>query len=255
MRHSSLCPSSRPFLAGSHLPSGVGLLAFLGLLLGSVPADATVAEQRARLPPPAECEDPIAGIWRAHHFIATYGTWYIRTLEIHREAEGQPRLTGLVWADYWYGTAKDENPPECRPGAGYHAVIRMPAEGSFRDGEVVFGGTSWSLERLVCGSGSHGYNPDRFTGRIDPALQEFQSVNNDGGTAVNEPAVFRRIKCFDAPAPVPSVAVAPPPPFSSTRQGSCHCSVGVPRPRGWLGAVLVPLGGAAARRRARRRWS
>jgi hypothetical protein len=39
------------------------------------------------------------------------------------------------------------------------------------------------------------YRPDHFTGTIDPAIQEFQSVNNDGGRAVNDPMVFRRIAC------------------------------------------------------------
>jgi hypothetical protein len=232
----------------------VGLLVLGGVLLASTRAAATVAEQRARLPPPAECEDPVAGIWRAHHFIPQYGTWYLRTLEIHRPAAGQPKLTGLVWADYWSGTAKDQEAPQCGPGAGYHAVIRMPAEGTYHDGEVAFGGTSWSLERLVCGAGAHGYNPDHFTGRVDPALQEFQSVNNDGGTAVNEPAVFRRIQCFDAPAAAaPSVAVAPPPLFTSKRTGSCQCSFGGSRPETSAGALWLGLACALGRRLAPRR--
>ena len=230
----------------------IGLLALCGVLLGSPPASATVAEQRARLPPPAECQDPIAGIWRAHHFVTQYGTWYLRTLEIHRVAEGQPKLTGLVWADYWYGTAQDQEAPQCRAGSGYHAVIRMPAEGTYQDGEVKFGGTSWSLERLVCGRSGNGYNPDRFTGRLDPALQEFQSVNNDGGTAVNEPVVFRRVQCFDTPAgaaaAAPSVAVAPPPLFSSKRTGSCHCSFEPSRPDTSVGAFLLGLVCALGRR-------
>jgi hypothetical protein len=41
------------------------------------------------------------------------------------------------------------------------------------------------------------YHPDHFTGTIDPQREEFQSVNNDGGRAVNDPMVFRRIGCVD----------------------------------------------------------
>ena len=63
----------------------------------------------------------------------------------------------------------------------------------------------------ICGSSiGFGYNLDNFTGTIDPEIQEFQSVNNDGGISVNEPNVFRRIRCFEGPAPTDDVE---PPPF------------------------------------------
>jgi hypothetical protein len=50
------------------------------------------------------------------------------------------------------------------------------------------------LQHRACGH-PHGYNPDNFSGEIDPWRAEFQSVNNDGDRAVNEPHVFRRIRC------------------------------------------------------------
>ena len=77
-----------------------------------------------------------------------------------------------------------------------------------------FGGTSWRLTNVFCGPNPPfpDYNLDQFSGTIDPDLQEFQSVNNDGGVMVNMPTVFRRIQCFDAPPP-PRVAVTPPPFF------------------------------------------
>ena len=87
----------------------------------------------------------------------------------------------------------------------------MPSIGRFENGEISFGGTSWSAEPAICSRGSIGYNPDKFTGKLDPKLHEFVSVNNDGGIAVNEPNVFRRIRCLDAPPPAPGVKVDPPP--------------------------------------------
>jgi hypothetical protein len=34
-------------------------------------------------------------------------------------------------------------------------------------------------------------------------------VNNDGGRAINDPTVFRRVRCYEPPA-VPHPVVAPP---------------------------------------------
>src|SRR5512136_229718 len=65
----------------------------LAALLFSRAAGATVAEQRARLPPPAECEDPVEGIWRAHQFAVARNEWYIFTLEVHRVKPGSSELT------------------------------------------------------------------------------------------------------------------------------------------------------------------
>jgi hypothetical protein len=64
------------------------------------------------------------------------------------------------------------------------------------------------------------YNLDHFTGRIDTELQEFQSVNNDGGRAVNEPKVFRRVRCLEPPM-APHVAIAPPPFYPTSWQRGC----------------------------------
>ena len=58
-----------------------------------------------------------------------------------------------------------------------------------------------------------------ISGRIDPEIQEFRSVNNDGGPAVNVPQVFRRIRCFP-PQSNPHVTVDPPP-FQPPRTGGC----------------------------------
>jgi len=235
-------------------------LALLGVGLAPRVARATVAEQRARLPPPAECQDPVEGIWRAHQYAVARGEWYIFTLEVHRVKPGSPELTGTVKSEYWSGTAKDQEAPPCnRGGYRFHHIVHMPGKGKLRDADVAFGGTSYSWERDVCGTGHGGYNPDHFTGRIDPALQEFQSVNNDGGVAVNEPTLFRRIHCFDeASTPPPAVSVTPPRLFRpKSRGGSCQCAeAGVAaspaqgRALGALGLVLV----ACIRRRRTSLW-
>jgi MYXO-CTERM domain-containing protein len=213
---------------------------------------ATITEQRARLPPPAFCDDEVEGVWRSHYYRPRFHEWYVMTLEVHRVRGNPTGLTGVIHTEYWDGFEGQQEPPvSCSPGSE-HRLIRQPATGGIVNGEIFFGGTSWSTDRVFCDDGSGGYNPDNFSGRIDPEIQEFQSVNNDGGIAVNEPAVFRRIKCFDAPAAVPTISVSPPPPFSSKRRGSCQCALGSPQPGGCLGAMLLPVVAAAARRRRRR---
>ena len=95
--------------------------------------------------------------------------------------------------------------------------------GTYADGQVAFGSNEFQLTEVICGDfNSVRYYPDNFTGRIDPALQEFQSVNNDGGAAVNEPAVFRRIACYDDEAMQPKGDVKPPP-FFPARKSSGGC--------------------------------
>ncbi len=95
----------------------------------------------------------------------------------------------------------------------------MPAEGHVNGNEIFFGGTSWRNDRTFCGSPTTGYYPDRFSGTIDPAILEFQSVNNDGGPMVNYPTVFRRIRCSDTPQS-PHVVSEPPPFYPNT---GCGC--------------------------------
>jgi hypothetical protein len=235
------------------LPSLGVLLCALGWARG---AGATVAEQRARLPPPAECEDEVEGLWRAHQFWDWRSEWYVMTLEIHRVKKGEPALTGTIRSEYWHGEAKDQQPPPCP--TRYHFIVRMPAVGSYQTGDVAFGGTSWTLDQAPCGGRPGRYNPDKFTGRIDPKIQEFQSVNNDGGAAVNVATVFRRIQCFDAPgAAVPTVEVRPPAFRPKTKRGGCGCELGAePRAPG-QGSLAAGLGAAAlgAARSRRRRAS
>jgi hypothetical protein len=183
----------------SHKPrlGTVAIAALLATMIVRIPeAPATVAEQRARLPPAAECESPVEGKWRALIYSQNGQDWYEFTLEIHHDPVDEKILTGTILVDTWYGP---EDKPEPPTPCTHRIKGKMKGHGTYPggvDGEVYFGGTEYEVVEEVCGY-SVGYNPDNFTGRIEPDRQEFQSVNNDGGVAVNEPTVFRRIGCFD----------------------------------------------------------
>lgn len=188
---------------------------FVGVSL-LVPREApgTVEEQRARLPPPAECDDPVVGVWKSHRYSARQAQWTEFTLNIHRVPGSETQLTGEILNHSWGGTPKDEQPPPCHGDLRYR--VSMDSQGSVYGYDVEFWGVGkWRLDEVLCGYAGFGYNLDHFSGTIDPELQEFQSVNNDGGVAVNEPTVFRRIKCFnDKGAGDPHVD---PPPFHPPR--------------------------------------
>lgn len=193
----------------------------LVLLALPAPAPATITEQRQRLPPPATCEDPVEGVWKSHQYDPRYGDWTVFMLEIHRVEGSTTQLTGTITNESWdAGPDQQEPPPSCEAGKA-RWVVSMDARGTINEnGDIFFGGVgSWRLDRVVCNWGPGGYNLDNFTGTIDPDLQEFQSVNNDGGRAVNDPTVFRRIRCLGDP-PAPSVVSAPPP-FYPARTSSC----------------------------------
>ena len=193
-------------------------------------APATVEEQRARLPPPAVCADPLEGVWVSHQYEAAYDEWMIFTLDVRRDPRGaaSPNAHGVtgripvighISGHAWFGAGPlGEQPPGCAPGI-HHWEVGMPGEGFADGGRIEFWGTRWSVTNVWCGPRSFGYNLDHFTGVIDPAIQEFQSVNNDGGRAVNDPTVFRRVRCYEATA-VPHPLVAPPP-FHPPRRSGC----------------------------------
>ncbi len=202
-------------------------LAAAGLLaLVAMPAPAAIEQQRARLPPPARCADPIEGIWMGH--IYTRGEWYIQRLEIHRA--GGDAITGVMNIHFWSGSPNFEQPRPCSENPGWEYIVLQPAKGTYKDGQVDFAAQSWKLDKIICGSGYVRYALDHFTGTIDPKIQEFQSVNNDGAQAVNEPTVFRRVQCFDSPHPAepalqPKGGDVTPPPFEPPRHNTgCGCA-------------------------------
>ena len=180
-------------------------------------APATVEEQRARLPPPAACASPVAGHWKALAFDVRQQRWYDLALDIREDPANPAQLSGTIAVDSWEGDASAAEPPV--PCTGRYRG-KMAAHGSFTGGVVDFAGESFELGAVICGD-FVGYNPDRFTGRLDPERQEFQALNNDGGEAVNEPVVFRRVGCVTGDRKQPRGAVAPPPFFPKHRAGGC----------------------------------
>lgn len=177
-------------------------------------APATIAEQRARLPPAAECDDEIvAGIWRSHAYNPRFGDWAVFTLTIRRLPGRPDELVGTISNHGWTGGPDDAEPPPCERQTGWDWVVSMDAVGRVENGtRITFGGVgTWRLDEVRCQHGPWGYNLDHFSGVIDPNILEFQSVNNDGGRAVNEPAVFRRIRCPPQESvQAPSVNTRPP---------------------------------------------
>ncbi|MBI2896268.1 MAG: hypothetical protein HYY06_22110 [Deltaproteobacteria bacterium] len=197
------------------------LLVAICVLVTAPLAPADVQEQRARLPPPATCSDPVEGTWMSHKYYPEYADWYVFSLRIRRAQGSSSGLTGEIQAHVWSGGPRDAEPPACT-GFGSHWTVFMTAQGTIDDGRIHFWGTSWRPETAFCGRApvSGEYNLDHFSGTIDPAIQEFQSVNNDGGRSVNDPTVFRRVGCFDPPA-APHVKVAPPPFYPRSNSGGC----------------------------------
>jgi hypothetical protein len=182
------------------------------LVLFPMTLRATVEEQRARLPPPASCPDAVEGVWMSHKFDPRFWDWYVFTLRIRRSAPGAQTLVGDIQSHYWDGGPDDPQPPAaCRPGM-QHQTVFMTAQGIANNGRIEFWGTSWRPEQSLCGAApvAGQYNLDHFSGTIDANLQEFQSVNNDGGRSINDPTVFRRIRCLD-PGPAARLTIAPPP--------------------------------------------
>jgi hypothetical protein len=196
----------------------LGAVSTAAVLFCSAPVEATIGEQRARLPPPAFCEDPVEGVWRSHKYNEQFGDWTIFTLEIHRVPGTQNALRGTISNELWDGGPSDEQPGPC--DGRRHWIVSMDAQGSIQGNRIFFGAVGqWRLDRALCVGGPWGYNLDNFSGDIDPEIQEFQSVNNDGGRAVDDPHVFRRVRCF-SPDSLPHVEVAPPP-FFPRRAGGC----------------------------------
>jgi hypothetical protein len=205
---------------------GAAVLAGFALVALPSRAPATVAEQRARLPPPASCEDPVTGTWKAHAYYSHVGEWYVFLLEVHRAAPGSSELGGRIHAEVWHGGPSQSEAPLCAAGVRHYRVLETAA-GSYVDGRLVFNATSWKLDGEQCGS-MGGYLLDLFSGTVDGELQEFQSVlNADAPEWRDVPTVFRRVACENEAPSLPSspTGSAKPPAFQPARSRSgCGCS-------------------------------
>lgn len=201
-------------------------MASLGLLSQKAPA--TIEEQRARLPPRAGCDDAVQGVWRSHSFYPRQRQWYVFLLSIRR-AEGNA-LRGDIDVEAWDGAPSTSEPLPCTNGYVHH-FVHQAAAGVLQDGHIDFHGTTWEPGKTLCGRPTPGYTLDTFLGVIDPALEEFQSVNRYpiDGQMVEDVTVFRRVQCVEeesAPARHASSPVTAPPKLPERRSGGgCGCRV------------------------------
>lgn len=203
---------------------GVVLFVVLAILLRPGTSRGSIAEQRNRLPSAAHCEDPIVGEWKAHQYNDVWKQWVIFRLIVRRKPGSPTELIGQIFNETWSGRKADQEPGPCSEFVTYRTRTSMPdAFGSYRDGQVAFGATAYVNDGIVCGKvpQGFGYLPDHFTGPLDEERQEFQSRNNDGGRAVNEPTLFRRVQCFDGPTRKVPVDVVAPPFVPPERSGGC----------------------------------
>ena len=152
--------------------------------------------------------DPVEGVWKALHYHQRLAEWYEMTLDVRRVTPEGDDLRGEIVSHFWDGKPDDPKPPPCRQD-GLELVVRMPATGKLVNGKIEFGSKTYKIDQVVCGTPAL-YAPDNFSGKIDPELQEFQSVNNDGYLSVNEPTVFRRVQCVDVPRKPVGRDVRPP---------------------------------------------
>jgi hypothetical protein len=191
---------------------------------------ATIAEQRARLPPPAACKDPVSGVWQSHSFNEMYQEWGRFTLTIRRVGlvvtpgtraeKSDTQLVGEIVNESWYGPKTESVRGPCLDRMQY--IVSMNAEGTYTGKTVEFHGIDWKMEEALCSIGfGFGYNLDRFTGVIDHDIQEFQSTNNDGGRYIDVPTVFRRVSCDDTEDVEPRVTMAPPPLYPPQEERGC----------------------------------
>ncbi len=142
-----------------------------------------------------------------------------------RRVAGTDRLEGTIENNLWHGDETKSEPGVC--AGALHIIVSMDAVGHVRDGQIEFGGVGqWRLDDVPCGHFSSGYALDNFAGPLDPARSEFQSMHNDGGAAVNQPTVFRRIACTQpSGGSEPKVVAKPPsfyPPAPQEPAGGCN---------------------------------
>lgn len=216
-------------------------------------ATATDTERRPSDVPirPVEsaCDDPVAGVWLGQ--VRYNGDWYRLTLEMRREGGG---LVGRIESRFWGGDVALREPPPCGDGQERHVIVSMDAAGDYRDGVLVFLGSTWRLDEVICGSYTSGYIPDGFVGTLDPddpkrlashwiGVRAPDAVpyrgdyigdgpRGQGGNYHVADVDFVRVRCAEAPEPpeeeppvpeLPPPAVTEAPPALEQTCGGCGC--------------------------------
>ena len=172
--------------------SGEGQASAAALILGSagrlsgesVRASALLGENLA-------CDDPIEGTWVAYRYSPEFRDWARFTLRIQREGTS---LEGTIIARMWRGLPSERRPPPCS-AEGWDYTVTMRATGNLLGDRVAFGASTHEVTRVDCASSFFSYNPDHFSGSVDPLADRMHTVNNDGGRDVNAPYEFHRTSC------------------------------------------------------------
>ena len=163
-----------------------------GLTLLPAEAPATIAEQRARLPPPATCQDPVAGEWKSHDYDSRHVDWTIFTLVIERVPGSESALVGSIKNHTWYAEKGQSEPPACAGNLEY--IVGMEAEGTFVDGSIYFGGVGqWRVDDMPCGSFTMGIPGD------------FVVRGNVWGTSARSALLHRNARCRADHRPAPGL--------------------------------------------------
>jgi hypothetical protein len=161
------------------------ILGSAGRLSGeSIRASALLGENLA-------CEDPIAGTWVAYRYSPEFRDWARFTLRVVREGTS---LDGTIVARMWRGLPSERRPPPCSAD-GWDYTVTMRATGNLIGDRMAFGATTHEVTRVDCASSFFSYNPDHFSGSVDPLADRMHTVNNDGGRDVNAPYEFHRTSC------------------------------------------------------------
>ena len=166
------------------------LLSGAFLVMASLPTAGPAAASVA----PAECSDPIAGVWHGRYHMPDYGDWHDFVLTIRRGDGGV--LVGKIMVEFWDGDATQADPPKvCRVHGHYTGT--MTARGSFApDGHAVtFDGQDFAIDKILCGRkrGDISYSPDRFVGKLENGTLTLQ--NRDGWRDPTSNVRFSRTSC------------------------------------------------------------
>lgn len=151
----------------------ISLPLLLAFILCSVSIDASKPIQKNTKP---ICEP---GPWVSRVDMPSRGQIYIVTLHIQKKGDN---LTGEIVADVLLGGMKSVK-SSCGVGEHYYRVS-MPAKGTLKGNDMIFGGTSIRSMKLICGVDifSKGdYRLDHFAGRIkgDKYLAKWLEVGDD----------------------------------------------------------------------------
>jgi len=139
------------------------------------------------------CPDPIAGVWKARVWREDADEWDEVMLTIERAGA---TLRGDMVVTTWDGDQAQTEPPRCPDGLPAISRVAEQARGSFDDGHVDFAGEDPRRVILPCGVAPGGrYNPDHFTGELDPDSARLILMNDDGNVDQGRPHVFTRTRC------------------------------------------------------------